>query len=350
MWVSFSGSGFVGFCDGFNQKPPTSEWSATAIVQGDALVGWVKGPASFGATCDQPGQPPCYTYTGSHTLSITPVPAELAVSATRWVVVPPQSVTFTAKAVPDRVGALSVPFQVLGWRWEPELGSGGAVCGTTATCTYSPTSSGTMYVDAIVNGANRTRSVHIRVICQPTGDPLLDSLPILDAMKEAEAASGDPNTPGNQTSRREHSFTVQCDASGECTHTVTDLGTPCGGIPPRVDTIPGIRAEGHIHPFFPAVPNPNGPGWDLRNPGSDSLPEECKKKPTSGTKGSQAGPSHDDFKHVESVNNGPGSILLPHYVANPDSVYVIPGGDMPSSTRQAGTKSIPRKHDSCQLL
>ena len=351
VWV-VSASGDAKLCD-YNNKELKSVWADTQVVQGTVTAQWQPGPVGWGITgCGPNGQPPCWTYTGSHSVTVTPVPASLRVKASRYVTTPAApSVTFTAQVSPTQVGGRSVPFSVQSWTWVPDTGSGsGPACGTANICTFSPSSSGTMRVDAIVNGAAQNKSVHIRVLCKSTGDSLLDSLPILDAMKAAEAASGDPNVPGNQPSRRENSFTVQCDASGECGYTVTDLGTPCGGTPPPVGNIPGIAVEGHTHPFNPAVPNPNGSGWVLRNLASDSLPDACKKSLKGGTKGSKPWPSDSDFVHVESINNGPGGIFLPHYVLDPDDILAIPGGAMPIADRKAGTKRIPRKQGSCQII
>lgn len=352
VWVLAASGGTI-FCDAGNHKNPTSVWADTQVVQGTVTAQWHAGPPAWGVTgCGPGGQPPCFTYTGSHAVAVTPVSASLRVKASRYVTTPAApSVTFTAAVSPTQVGGRNVPFSVQSWTWVADTGSGsGPACGTNNICSFSPSSSGTMRVDAIVNGVTRNKSVHIRVLCKSTDDKLLDSLPILDAMAAAMTASGDPNLPGGQGARREHQFSVQCDTLNECSSPPpVDLGNPCGGVPPRVDTVPGIKVDGHTHPFNPVVPNPNAPGgWILTNPASDSLPDTCKTSP--GTKGSGPRPSDADMARVESVNNFPGAPNLPHYVVDPDNIFAIPGGNMTREQRWSATKTIPRKQGNCRIL
>jgi hypothetical protein len=78
--------------------------------------------------------------------------------------------------------------------------------------------------------------------------------------------------------------------------------------------------------------------------------EEAPEFRWPGTKGSGAGPSGPDCGRAESVNNGAGGIPVPHYVMDPDNVLVIPSGNLSRAARVAGTRSIPRKQGSCQII
>jgi hypothetical protein len=182
------------------------------------------------------------------------------------------------------------------------------------------------------------------VICKTTGDSLLDSLPLLDAMSAAAASGGDINVVGNQASRREAFWFVVCTPTGDCSYQIIPLDGPCGGDPHYFpDTIPGIPAEGHYHPFYPAHPSPAGPGT-VGSLGRDTLPTICGRPPHSGAAPWPSGP---DYNWVDSTNRA--LPCLPHYVMDGDNIYVIPCGALTPGQRKTGTKKIPRGSGSCRL-
>src|SRR5690606_22244902 len=106
------------------------------------------------------------------------------------------SVTLTGSALPSVWRRHSMAFNTQRRTSTPD--SAGTLtqhCAKQATCTITPQASGTMTLTALVNGVEKSRSVHIRVLCAPTGDSLMDSLPILDALGVAWDSSNadDPN-------------------------------------------------------------------------------------------------------------------------------------------------------------
>jgi hypothetical protein len=173
------------------------------------------------------------------------------------------AVTVIARVSPGTVGGLTPQFAVTKWEWQPDGGAPlqGSQCAPVSTdlpnpkqCTIYPTASGRMTVYAKVNGVAVSLGVHIRVRCHPaTGDPKLDSLPLLDAIDSAWRLSR--ASSANQLLRREALWAVDCVPGGECRIWVgdTSLSTPTQArdtvpLPPS----PWVRvATGHTHPFFP---------------------------------------------------------------------------------------------------
>jgi hypothetical protein len=93
----------------------------------------------------------CNSYTGSQSVTVTPVADALQVEASESHVEPGATVTFTAST---RDGH---PFTVREWTWVPERPSEDepareVVCGTGTECTHPVSSRGTMYVSAVVGG------------------------------------------------------------------------------------------------------------------------------------------------------------------------------------------------------
>lgn len=302
--IWFTQSGWVGFCDFGNYKPATSTWSKMVTVQGNGTVGWSQLYTGSSA-CDGQGQSPCFTFSGSFSVTVTPVAADLILRPSRYVVTQGQSVTFRARRKPS-----NVPFQIQGWTWTPDGGTATPVSCDTV-CTTSPTSSGTMQVSAIVNGVPTTKSVHIRVLCAPTGDALLDSLPFLDAMADAWSQSGADDPDGNQ--RRERPFTVNCSSDGECSHTLysSPSNGPCQSQMPPKDQTGTEVGRGHTHPFIPD-------GY----PDREALPPATcplQEGPYDRTQYAAPGPSPVDYEHAA----GPGSDV-PNFVVDGKNVYLLP--------------------------
>jgi hypothetical protein len=127
--------------------------------------------------------------------------ADLVLTASASSVTPSTNVTFTASATPAAVHNDWRLFAVQSWEWVPDSGSQTASCGTSKTCNFTPQSSGTMKVTALVNGTVQTEERFVSVLPCLTGDSLLDDARIRRALKEAWEGSnaGDPD----QGDRRE---------------------------------------------------------------------------------------------------------------------------------------------------
>lgn len=247
------------------------------------------------------------------------------------------SVTFTAGRTPSQFGRFSVPFTIQGWTWSPDGGSATTPCTpTTNPCTYSPTTSGTMQVTALVNGVSETKSVHIKELCGATGDSLADSLPVLDAIGAAMDSAGEDDVPAN---RKEFTWHVDCDTTGSCEPTVEPLwptATACESHMVR-DTTGRRVAEGHVHPFVPIFGGYAAP--------SEQLPLSCGK---GSGKGSGKGPGPGDFSQDSSDVASGWSNPIPQYVA--DKRYFthwFPDTMVNNMKQQAKSTSLSRGNGSC---
>jgi hypothetical protein len=342
--VSF-GSTTVGYCQ---HTYPFDKWT---IVQGQGTVAWNKRPQSLVNQCGGT-LPPCYTYTGDgFTVSIDRPEVELVASADRYVTVPGKtSVTFTAQPSVGQFGGLGVPFVIQQWQWQYDsAGTPVAAClnppanTNPARCTFSPTRSGSMTIIALVNGVQKTKVVHVRVLCKATGDSLLDSLPILDKLSEMEQAGGDSTIlPQN---RHEMAGVGGVDSMGEPWNASTPLPTACGGNwPYRLDTLPGIKWWGHTHPFFPA--HRGFGGWFYH--GTDTLPDNCG--PVKTANAPAPGPSPRDVYNIDDWGNN-SSVNAPHYIMDGEKIYIYPGGPMSQGDRfNTYKKEVSRKQGSCRII
>lgn len=291
-----------------------------------------------------------YSYAGALSVTLEPVKAKVSVKASKYVVTPNQTVTFTASISPSAVGPLPIPWSIH-WRWVPDAGSQTTPCGAAITCPLQVAASGTMFVDAVVNGEAQTASVHIRVINCLTGNPLLDSLPILDGLKLAMDSSGVSDS--NPAARRERKIQIKCDIYG-CRAELLPLlplpplpdspgDGPCKSTFPPADST--VIGEGHVHPFRPF----SGLLSQMPYGTWDSLPDMCVHRdpqdPSDTLRhGSGFGPSQPDYNHV-------GGTGIPQWIMDPDSIYMIPGipGGTPAddNARKAGKPSWGRKVGSC---
>lgn len=207
---------------------------------------------------------------------------------------------------------------------------------TTNPCTYSPSSSGTMQVTALVNGVSQAKSVHVRNLCGATGDSLADSLPVLDAMSAAMDSANENDVPMN---RRERTWHVDCDTTGSCEPTVEPLwptATACESHMVR-DTTGRRVAEGHVHPFVPIFGGYAAP--------SEQLPLSCGK---GSGKGSGKGPGPGDFSQDSSDVASGWSNPIPQYVA--DKRYFthwFPDTMVNNMKQQAKSTSLSRGNGSC---
>lgn len=336
--VVFSQGGGEVFCDWWNQKPVSAVWSDTSVMRGLGTARWHRGPVSWASHCDGAGEPPCFTFAGAgHVVTVTPVPATLSLVPSRYVTHPGKSsVTFKAMRTPAMFGPHSVPFTVQSWVWTPDSGkASGPSSGTNPTCVFTPMSSGTMTVTALVNGTVQSRSVHIRVLCAATGRPDLDSLPLLDAM----SAAYDSAWNANPADRRERAWSVDC-VNGECITTIwppAPGGSPCSTDWPPGSPIPGaVRVgDGHVHPFEPAS--------------SDTVPDACPRRPgvayaDSGGRTAVPGPSTQDYREGANVPWTGWN----HCVVEPSRIYCFPVGVDPA-VAEAATWDSPRQAAGCRI-
>ena len=282
---------------------------------------------------------PVSRYNGDITVTMNRIKAQLALVPDQWVVVKGRPVTFTARRVPEVYQTWNIPFQVLSWTWTPDSGPPPppVPCGGTV-CNFSPPTSGTMSVTAAVSGEVQTKSVHVRVLCAPTGVPALDSLPFLDAMSAAwDSAQG--SNP-DRTRRRERTWSIVCSSIGECQITFPPWDpalNPCQSRWPPTPTDSTLTqvGSGHIHPFVPGYPNP------------DTLPDLCprdpKKKYPPGGRNISEGPSPNDYENGWAAQGN-----RTHCVMDGTYIYCFPTGVDPTTARNA-TKRIPRQQGNCRL-
>jgi hypothetical protein len=334
-------AGIVGYCTYPGVQPPLDQW---VLVRGQGNLYWNAREPKFSQmyygvqTCG-PATAPCHNYESSgFDVSIDKPDVDLVVKPDRYTVVAPGSVKVNAQPATLQFGGVGVPFRVQSWQWQPDNGGTAApACPpqtdgiVPAICQFSPSSSGTLTVTALVNGDQKVKAVHIRVLCESTGDSLLDSLPILDAMRMALLAgnSGDPLT----NNRREMQWGVLCDGLG-CAPVVypADANTsPCSSTPiattPSTDTTGTRVTGGHTHPNIP-----------IGSSGAEPWPSVCgtPKGIGPGPYGFNPGPSRSDYTNAAKDPT--------HWHFIPDSVHIwaMPPSSNPD-TIQAHTDPIPRK-------
>ena len=152
-------------------------YSDTTVIKGDGTFTWHRGFRGVGwTTCNGSGEPPCFLIDGGFTISVEPIPAALVLTASATSVTPSTSVTFTASATPAAVNADSRLLTIQSWQWTPDSGSQTVSCGTNKTCGFTPQSSGTMKVTAIVNGTEQSAERYVIVnSCSPVTDSLLNN-------------------------------------------------------------------------------------------------------------------------------------------------------------------------------
>lgn len=164
---------------------------------------------------------------------------DLVLTASASSVTPSTNVTFTASATPAAVHNDWRLFAVQSWEWVPDSGSQAASCGTSKTCNFTPQSSGTMKVTALVNGTVQTEERYVSVLPCLTGDSLLDDARIRRALKEAWEGS---NADGPQSGRVER------------------VGGRFPGPPPVDTTFPPLPGASACRGWNPSQWNWNSPG------------------------------------------------------------------------------------------
>ncbi len=164
------------FCRYDAPIPVTAVWIDTVLMKGDVKASWKRGPFSYSPGCDVTGKPPCYTYTGSFAITITPIAQYLELKATPSTIMSGDTVTFTASA-PGKT------FTIQEWIWQPDeppitltasansrgsyntqMAITGSSCGAgDVTCVRPIFESGTMYVRGIIDGRHEQAKAHVSV-------------------------------------------------------------------------------------------------------------------------------------------------------------------------------------------
>jgi hypothetical protein len=297
LWFQWTGTVYLGPCNG-----PASGSAVLVHGTGSAQRG-SPYPGSTPPACGYYPYTPCYSYSGgAQTVTITPVAAQLRASASPIAIVPGDVVTVTASVTPAFVDNIPVPWQVTQWRWVTAAGST-PKCGTAKVCAFQPQVSGTMFVDAIVNGAPQTTAVALYVFPCKTDTAVFDSPSARRGLRDA-LDSSDANAP-NPTDRDERMGHIKCDENGECNPELFPQGpndnwcyTETNGKP----ILPGDTVY-HSHPFDP-------------DDQSDLIPPSPLCPHISGNGYAFPGPSDSDYQ---------GASGHPFYVVDPRKIYFVPG-------------------------
>ena len=111
----------------------------------------------------------CVTYSGTQTVTVNRLAANLTASADRQTVGAGTTVGFSAETDPVTFDdGTEVPLDVIRWKWEPDqpVPEGGARtqgCGPVRSCGTPIWESGTMYAEAFVNGQKQRVGAHVKV-------------------------------------------------------------------------------------------------------------------------------------------------------------------------------------------
>jgi hypothetical protein len=140
---------------------PRSSWADTSLVQGTASVTRGHGIPQFTQDCNYN---PCHSYSGSQTVSVTPLTATLQLAASATQVDSGQTVVFTASVTPSSIKGIQVPLKILTWRWLPSGGGTGLTTACTSPvnpCSAVIRESGAMELTALANGAEQVDSASV---------------------------------------------------------------------------------------------------------------------------------------------------------------------------------------------
>lgn len=119
-------------------------------------------------------------YSGNFTLLVTPIDGDVSMDASSHAVVRGATVSFTAAIFPSSIGGRPLP-NTLNWRYVTTGGQSVYPCGPTSPCDYAPQSSGTMYLDAVINNVAKPKSEPITI---------MDSLPPIPPDSEIPGVGG----------------------------------------------------------------------------------------------------------------------------------------------------------------
>lgn len=170
-------------------------------------------------------------------------PIGLALKPSRRSVPVGDTVTFTP--VPTPAGA---SVEVLGWRWQPDSGTAGSsVCATAALCTMAIAQSGTMTVQARVQGTVRSATTRVTIVPCPTRNAILDDSTVRAGLN-ALWASSNPNAPSD-SNRIEHGAWIIRGADDGYSVQPFPSNWPADGcgIDPPPGTMPPAGAVAWVH-------------------------------------------------------------------------------------------------------
>jgi hypothetical protein len=163
-------------CVAWPSPPVDAVWEDSAFVIGSGSIVRVAGvplsaDESSAGGCNH-GTTQCYTYTGTQSYVIGRIPAKLTLTGPAGVS-PNTAVTINGAVAPQWVKNMGIPFIVQRWRWvgagsAPDFNELAPIVNPTgctipqaedtnpAVCTRTPATSGTLEIDAIVNGVPDT--------------------------------------------------------------------------------------------------------------------------------------------------------------------------------------------------
>jgi hypothetical protein len=184
-------------------NPPTSatSWTDTIVVQGTGTVkrggGIVDGP--------QCADGHCHTWSGSQTITITPLAADLVVTPSN-VFLPdlqasrPQYTTFTIRAIPDTIKHQATPVKVVARSWQradPTVAGADTTTPTgncslnTLYCNLPVKEAGTLTIRARANGVEHTVVACVQCV---SSDALLNDQLVRDSLVDLSIRSN-PSAP-----------------------------------------------------------------------------------------------------------------------------------------------------------
>jgi hypothetical protein len=312
----------------------------TAVVQGQGFIIWYRGfNADSRAFCGGSGNP-CFTFSGDgYSIQVVPFPADMSLTSDLAVIdtsTGPQYTTFRVKVTPGIVESHSEVTIVQSWVWAPDSGASQSIpanCVGQKTCEFFPARSGTMTVNAIVNGVLHQSSKHIDVgkPCPPSGDALLDQKRVHDALEQLLKDSGPERSL--DTARREKVMYVYQDGDSLVIERGTDpeivgLANCRSTINPNESGSRKLLGVFHSHPYKPGYP---------RQEAQETV--NC-----GGLSGAYyTGGSDVDWSWVNLFNSPPrgANEQVPLYVIDTRYVHRLTAGPGTSDPRQwkANTKS-----------
>jgi len=141
---------------------PAPFWVDTLRVKGHGSVSRNSGVPESNA-CNGG---PCHSYSNAQTVSVTPLPALLQISASSTTHAPGGTITFRASVTPDSMHHVATPLKILSWQWTPLNGSGQTVaCPTPVNpCSTAVQEDGSMKVTGLANGAEQFMSVGVTLV------------------------------------------------------------------------------------------------------------------------------------------------------------------------------------------
>ena len=230
-------NGSSAFCAG-QINPP----AAYVYAQGQGTATWQNTWGN--AACGPQASIPCWDYEGGFDVSITRLAAAASLRASKSVVALNTTVTFTVTISPSTFGPanLQMPLEVTRWYWVSD-GSTTEVspgCSNGVVCSYTPTQSGNMWVEAVENGKAAVKGRRVQVTpCPPVGDSIVDN-PDLRKKLLGDLAASRPSSAG----RREYAFNIYCFENG-----TSNPQLPAGAT---------RTGNGHTHPSLDGEPYPPG--------------------------------------------------------------------------------------------